>query len=165
MAKDLAWVTAMAATLPKQLQAAQTKAVRASALHVTQAIRDEVRVATGGDMRLSGVGRRGARVGARFDVRGTKNPTAMVKATGPMHLLEHDTRPHEIGPRGRRVGRSGRRLKGAKALRIGGEFRASAQHPGTHAKRPFERGYIRSRDETGPIFNRAVEDAIRKAMR
>ena len=149
--------------LPDELQAAQRRGVQQAALEVTREIRAEIRVATGGDSRLSGVGRRGARVGARFDVKGTRNPTALVRATGPQHLLEHDTKTHTITPRKRRRGKA----KGARgALRLAdGEFRASAMHPGTKAKRPFGKGATRAQPRTGPIFDREVQNGIRRALK
>ena len=79
----------------------------------------EIRKASGGDMKMSGVGRvRGrpgdARVGIRYDInpRG-ELPSATVKATGPLHLLERDTSPHYVtsawggGSRRRRAGDPG----------------------------------------------------------
>ena len=108
-------------------------------------------------MRLSGIGERGARVGARFDVFGTVNPSAVVKATGPLHLLEHDTDPHDIGPK------KGRR--GAKALRLAnGRFASGVHHPGTTGSRPFEKGYLKTRARTGPAFDAEVQKAIARAL-
>lgn len=149
----------MTASLPRDLQAAQRRGVAKGALHVTRGMRDEVRAATG-DMKLSGVGKRGARVGAKYTVKGTTNPTAVVKATGPAQLLEHDTKPHTIAPR-RRRGQSK-----ARALRLAdGRFVASVQHPGTRAKKPYEKGFLKTRGQTGPIFDREVQAAIRGALK
>lgn len=159
MTKDLAWLARATATLPKELQDAQRRGVQRGAMHVTRAVRDEVRAATGGDMRLSGVGKKGARVGAKYTLRGGVNPSAVVKATGPMQLLEHDTKPHKIAPR-RRRGQAK-----ARALRLAdGRFVAAVNHPGTRAKRPFEKGVVKTRGDTGPIFDREVQAAIRRAL-
>lgn len=161
MAKDLAWLTAMAGRLPKELQTAQERTVMQMALVTTKAMREQVRLATGGDSRLSGVGKKGARIGARYVMlRAAANPTAAVRATGPAHLVEHPTEAHSIAPK-RRRGEQGRR-----ALRFrDGRFAASAQHRGTHPSKPYERGYLASRDAAGQVFDRQVQDAIRKAMR
>lgn len=161
MTKDLAWLAKMTASLPKDLQAAQRRGVSKGALHVTRAMRDEVRAATGGDMKLSGgPGRKPKRVGAKYTVKGTTNPSAVVKATGPAQLIERDTKAHKIAPR-RRRGQAK-----ARALRLAdGRFAASVQHPGTRGKRPYEKGYLRSRDATGPIFDREVQAAIGKALK
>lgn len=162
---SLADVTRMAATLPGELQRAQVVGVRKSALLVTTAIRGEIRAVTG-DNRLSGVGARGARVGAQYDVKGTTNPTAIIKAKGPLHLVERDTAPHLIIPRGMRVGKRGRQLKGGKVLRLAnGGYAASALHPGTRGQHPFEKGFMKSRDKTGPIFDLEVRKAIQAVLR
>jgi len=162
---NLADVTRMAATLPDALQRAQIAGVTKSALLVTTAIRGEIRAATG-DNRLSGVGARGARVGAKYDVKGSTNVTAIVSAKGPLQLIERDTAPHLIIPRGRRVGKRGRRLKGGMVLHMAnGGFAASAVHPGTRGKHPFERGYLKSRDKTGRVFDLEIQRAIRAVLK
>ncbi len=158
--RTLGDVAKMANRLPAELQRAQLRGVSKAALTVTQGIRSEIRAVTGGSNRLSGVGRRGARVGARYDVKGSINPTALIIATGPMQLLEHDTRPHGITPKRRR--RGGR----AKALKLtNGQFARSAQHPGTKAKTPFEKGWKRTAPETGAIFDREVQSAIGTSLK
>ena len=162
--QDLGDVARMASQLPDALQRAQVQGVRKSALLVTTAIRSEIRAATG-DNRLSGVGARGARVGAQFDVKGTTNPTAIITAKGPLHLVERDTSPHLIIPRGRRVGKRGRRLKGGQVLHMsGGGFATSAEHPGTSGKHPFEKGYLKSRGDTGRVYDLEVQRAIRLVL-
>ena len=162
MAKDLAWVARMTARLPADLAAAQKRGVQQGALHVTRAVRDEIRQATGGDMKMgSGTGRAGKRVGAKYTLKGVGgNTSAVVKATGPLQLLERDTKPHKIAPR-RRRGQAK-----AKALRLAnGKFAATVNHPGTKGKEPFGRGVVRTRGDTGPIYDREVQAAIRAALR
>jgi hypothetical protein len=162
---DLAGVARMAAALPEELQKAQIRGVRAAALYVTTGIRGEIRSASGGDNRLSGVGKRGARVGAKYDVKGTVNPTAIIKAIGPLHFLEHDTSPHEIRPRALRGRGSRKRFTGNRALKFkNGLFAASAQHPGTGAKRPFEKGYLKTRDQAGVLYDKEIQAGIRKVL-
>lgn len=160
MAKDLHDLARMMRDLPDELQKAQRRGVQKVALAVTTEIRGSIRTATGGDMRLSG-SKRGARVGARFDVRGQENPTAVVRATGPLHLLEHDTKPHDIAPKKRR--RDGKKVR---ALRLAdGSFRAVVHHPGTRAKKPFEKGYKKAQPHTGLIFDREMQAGIGRALR
>ena len=79
------------------------------------------------------VGHRVARgkVNVRFDLRG--NNTAIVRFTGPAHLALNPTKAHPIRPR------SGRRGRGRRALTIGGDVRAFANHPGTSGKDPGAR--------------------------
>jgi hypothetical protein len=154
---DLLKIAKLAASLPKELQVAQRRGIQQGALAVTKAIRAEVKSASGGDNRLSGVGKKGARVGAKYDVKGQVNPTALIKATGPMQLLEHPTRPHEITPRKRRK-------KGALRFKDG-TFAMNASHPGTRPKKPFERGVNKTQHEPARLLDKAVQDAIRKAIR
>lgn len=130
------------------------KGVEKAALVATTAARASIAAGSGGDSRMSNVGRSGgAKVGARYDVKGAQNPTALVRATGPLHLLDNPTAPHQITPRSLRKGRS-RASKGAfyNALFGGGSGFGTAkplstpygpryrvQHPGTKGKRTFWR--------------------------
>jgi hypothetical protein len=157
MVRPLSDLAQIASDLPKQLKAAEQRGVRRSALLVTGGVRDEIRGASGGDMRLSGVGRRGARVGAKFTVGGGSDPTAIIRATGPLHLIERDTDPHGIRPK--------RRSK-AKALRLAnGMVRASANHPGTRGKHPWQKGLNRTRPGTRKVFTDEIHNAMIKAIR
>lgn len=97
----------------------------------------------------------GRRWNVRYDVRGTNNPTALVRYTGPFHLFDNPTSPHVITAKrlGKRTSRRGRQARaatggagafggfgergGAKALTIGGNLRAYANHPGTSGARTF----------------------------
>ncbi len=147
---DLA--TSIGRTIPA-LQEAQKRGIQKAALHVTGKIRDEIRSVTG-DMRLSGVGRRGAKVGAKFDIKGSINPTALITATGPLHLIERDTSPHRI-PRTR-----GRKKRIAV---IDGHPYHHANHPGTAGKHPFAKGVARGAPDTPKIFQAEVRKAVVKA--
>jgi hypothetical protein len=69
------------------------------------------------------------KVNVRYDVRGH---IAIVRFTGPAHLALNPTSPHRIEPR--RRGRRGRR-----ALTIGDDVVAWANHPGTRGKDPGAR--------------------------
>jgi hypothetical protein len=75
-----------------------------------------------------------------------KSPTvALVRFTGPFHLVEGPTKPHQITARGAATGRRGR--KGARALKMGDDFRASASHPGTRGKKVFATGKVVARHQ------------------
>jgi hypothetical protein len=155
--RDLHDLARSVAALPDALQRGQKAGVNKSALHVTRAIRGNIRAVTG-DNRLSGVGRRGARVGARYNVKGTVNPTALITAVGPLHLIERDTRPHDVAPRKR---------GGRKALKFAnGTFAASAHASGgSKGKRPFGRGVDATKNDTGRIFNEAVWAQVERVFR
>jgi hypothetical protein len=147
-------VAASASRMPEALQKGQKAGVSAAALVITREVRQRTRAATGGDMRLSGVGLRGARVGARYDVRGVENPVALVRATGPYHLLERDTRAHGIAPRKRRR---------TRALRFrDGTFAASVQHPGTRGRHTFEKSVDAKRDEAARAFEQKIVQSVEK---
>ncbi|MCA1569785.1 MAG: hypothetical protein LC798_05570 [Chloroflexi bacterium] len=105
--------------------------------------------------RLRGVGRKGARVGVRFDMRGDD---AVVKATGPLHLLERDTKAHTIKPKRAPKGRGG------GIVMPDGSVRRSARHPGTKGQHPFERGMEAGRDKAARTIKNATTDALRRGM-
>jgi len=116
---------------------ANRAAVSKSALEVTRIIRANISAATHGTNRLSGVGRGGARVGARYDLKGTVNPTALIRATGPVHLLERGRRGgYLIEPRRRGRGGRGRR----RALYFDGIYATHARPGPVAGTRPFGRG-------------------------
>lgn len=112
------------------------------------------------------VGHRVARgkVNARYDVRGRVNATAIVRYTGPAHLALNPTKPHRIEPRGR----SGRgRRRGRRALTIGGNVRAWANHPGTRGKDPGARRAKALAGKVAPqAYRRAgVTEPLRRVFR
>ena len=99
-------------------------------------------VASLGGNRLSGVGKNGAKVGVRYHVKGYTNPVGVIQYTGPAHLANSGTRPHQILPRSRQTTAKGNRRRGsAKALSPAGNpwAAASADHPGTKGKKFFEK--------------------------
>jgi hypothetical protein len=74
------------------------------------------------------------RINVRYDIRGN---VAIVRYTGPAHLVLNPTKPHRIEP-GRT--RSGRRRRGGKrVLAINDGLAAYANHPGTRGKDPGAR--------------------------
>lgn len=126
--------------------------VRAAAITVTEAVRRELASAGVGD-RLSGVGRRGARISVGYDIKNALTPTALVRMRGPAHLVERDTRPHEIKP------------KRAKAVRLAdGRVRSVIRHPGTRGKHPFEHGVRKSQHEAVAAFGAAVKSSFQKVF-
>lgn len=142
-------LNALPSDVRRKVQAMERAVVRDRAAIVRQAAneaaeqqRQIVARDTGGDMKLSGVGRRRGRPGGRavgVRVRMAGN-TAEVLASGPMPLIDRPIPPHTITSafgRGRGVTASGRRA----VIRIPGVgFRASAQHPGTRGKDTWDRG-------------------------
>lgn len=151
-------------------QRANRDAVSRAALTIKGSVMTQIARTTGGSMKLSGVGKKGSKVGVRYNVRGYYgNVTAIVSATGALHLLERDTKAHEI-PRGfgsRRTRTSAGRLSAkrvstsrsldqARPMKIGGEWRTGPfKHPGTKGQKPFELG-VRT---ATPIVDRVMRQA------
>lgn len=84
------------------------------------------------------------KVKARYDILGARQATALVRYTGPAHLLNNPTKAHSIVSRKNRRSRkwrgsrdSGVGLKGA--VLVNGQPYAHADHPGTKGKHFFER--------------------------
>jgi len=144
--------------MPRAIERGAEQAVGDVAQVVTTEIRTQIEQASGGDSRLSRVGRRakGAKVGARYNVRKAGGrSTALVGATGPLHLIERDTKAHEIQAR-----RAGGRL------RIGDDIVSGpVRHPGTRGKHPFERGVKNAQPKVGPTLQRAHRRGFTEAMR
>jgi hypothetical protein len=152
---------------------ADRKGVEQSALLVTKAARSSIRAGSGGDSILSNVGR-GARVGARYDIEGAANPTALVRATGPLHLLDNPTRAHQITPKVKKGRSRASRAAFYNAI-FGGEGgfggtrpmrtpygpRYRVNHPGTRGKRTF----FRAVDAAKPFVKVAFIDGQRKSLR
>lgn len=129
-------------------------AVGKAALLVKTSVQREL----GGTKVLRGVGRRGARIGVRYDVKGGQQAAALVRMTGPAHLIERSTRPHTIEPR--------RRRRGGQALRLAdGSFAASVQHPGTRGKHPWEKGVERSLPLVRESIRRSTLSTLRGTFR
>lgn len=143
----------------------------------------EISRATGGDSVLSGFNQgKGGRVGARFDVRPGPTPYVVLRATGPMQLIERDTDGHVI--RSRRLTGRGRRgfvgptLPGQFRRRrgIGPQLRAvidipgigyrySARHRGTKGKHPWEKGKKRARPAMTRVIRRNLFNVVRRSAR
>lgn len=162
--------------LPERLEEAQRRSVGAAALAAKRSIQRQPGYAT----RLRNVGRSGARINVRFyDLPRAKTPTVIVQAVGPMHLIERDTKPHQILPRG--VGRAKGRTKaarreakqdlydalfgnrvgtGVKPLRTPYGPRFRVNHPGTKGRHPFERGVERAMPEMRRIMRSTVAAAV-----
>lgn len=156
-------------------------AVEQAALAVKETTVPLIRQATGGDMRLSGVGRKGgAKIGVRYDVKGNERAVAIVKATGPAHLAERDVKPHVVVSRyaPKKFGRS-RARRGASAnaaaafnalagrggasggfgwnrravIRFGNVVaRYAINSGGSKGRKPYERGFSRGAEIAPKVY-------------
>lgn len=115
--------------------------------------------------RMSGVGKKGAKLGVRYKVgQYDDGAKALIFATGPFHLIERDTRPHPI-PRLKVSGKSkaARPMFGpafgglnAKKLKTPYGIRSTVWHPGTKGQHPFERSVA----EIAPVLPRIYFAAL-----
>ena len=161
----------MAAHLQGDMDAASLKATQ----KVTDAAKLSIRVAAGGDSKMSGLGKKstrdagGAEVTARYKVdrQGTRGraTTYLVYGTKPLWILDNPTRPHPYKKkkkvRASRVDKYGVvRQKSASALAKQQSFYESmfggAQHPGTKGKRSFWRAV----DRVEPMVPRWIQQAL-----
>jgi hypothetical protein len=137
------------------LERSQPEATKRAAQAAKDRMLVEVRRAAP-NLVLRGVGKKGAKLGVRYTVL---NTTAIVRATGPLHLVERDTKPHVIGPKSRKGKRRG-------AVRLpDGQFRGVIHHPGTKGKHPWAKGAEAARpivaDEMSKTAIRAVTEVFR----
>lgn len=114
--------------------------------------------------RMRNVGRSGARLGARYDLKPGTTAGAFLYYTGPVHLLNNPTSAHRIEPRGRTRTKSGRARSGAKAILPGGDPRAYANHPGTSGRNFFPKAVQETKQAAKRIVSDGVGKAIRKAF-
>lgn len=142
----------------------ETNTVKTAALAVKTSVLGQIQAAGVRGGRMRGVGKRGARVGVSFTVFGH---SALVRATGPLHLLERPTKAHRIGRSTRSatsglplVDASGQDIKRRVVVIPGVGVRAWADHPGTKGKYPWKKGVAAAR----PIAAKANEVALKQAM-
>jgi hypothetical protein len=132
--------------------------IRQAAQEAKDAQLDTLRRDAGGDLRLSGVGRRGAAIGARYDLRGQgRTTTAEVKATGPVPLLANPTKPHRIPRQG---GRRRRRVIAIPGVGV----RAWANHPGTRGKDSWNKGRERAEPRVRTVIGRRTDEVVKRAF-
>lgn len=117
-------------------------------------------------MRLRGL-RGSGKVGVRYipGTGGAGHATALVVATGSFQLIERDTSPHDILPRGLAAKTARGRGSGKRAL-AGASFGpvASAHSPGTKGKHPFEKGVEKAKPLVDGVLRRATVAAIAKEL-
>jgi hypothetical protein len=111
------------------------------------------------------------RVKARYDVKGTQNASAIVRYTGPAHILNNPTRSHGIVSRksgGSRRSRS-RRESGVGtrgAILVNGQPKAYARHPGTRGLGFFQRAKATSVKVVPHEYRKAgIQEPLRRIFR
>ena len=179
MAQFAVGMANLATGLPRDMEVATEK----SALKLTTAARASIAQAAGGDSRLSGQGsaklrggKGGAKVGARYDMAKAgvhgRSPSALVKMSGPLPLLDNPVPPHEIRPKVKRgranslqrsswIAAQEGRFMGVKPLRFkDGSYRFGARHPGTRGKRSFWSAVERTQPQMSRIFQAELVKAM-----
>lgn len=146
--------TKMAAAIEKGNRVTLNAALRVAKAEHVKVINDD-----SGDGRMSGVGRNGAKVGARYDVaKGTgADVSGKVSKTGPVHLLANPTKAHAI-PRQRARGR--RRVLAIPGIGV----RASANHPGTKGKDTWGRGRRAAEPKVAREVSNRTTNILRRSM-
>lgn len=169
-------------------QNGQIKGVERASLLVKREIEKELTRAVGGDHRLSNLRKTGGakpkqlRVG--YKTRKQANPTSLLYALGPWHLIEYGAKEHRIFPtlgriKGRRVDRArayeqrawdqvfGARgiYRGLRPMPMNGYYRWSAKHPGMKGKLPFHKGLERATPRAVKELHSAVHSAIADIVR
>lgn len=163
-AKTPAEFARQAGRFPTILEKATRAGVESMAREVKKDVEGQLRragIPSGG--RLRGVGRRGARVGSRYDVTGFQNPTALVRMFGPAHLIEGPTRPHQI-PRASRISRGRRRGQRRYVVIPGVGVRSRAMHPGTRGKYPWKFGVAKAKPKLPTIQMKFYVDSVKKTF-
>jgi hypothetical protein len=148
--------------------AANRRAAEECGLMMKTSIVGFTKAATGGDQILSGTGRKRAKLGARYDVKGYENATVLVRALGwAFPIVERGAKPHPIGPRGVR-GRRARAIGSGEAvygrhevLKLGnGVYRRWVDHPGAAGKHPFEMGVRAVEPKIPAVWQRWVRKSM-----
>jgi hypothetical protein len=180
------------ARLGTAIEGARPNQVRSAAAAAVREHRRVITVDSGGDGRLSGVGRAKGRPGnARVGVVAKRDRVVdgmLVTATGPLQIVNNDTAGRVVTSaylrgRGRRSYRSragetvgqmqgpglvGTGLVGDRraVLNIPGVgFRRSARHPGTKGKRTWQRGEQAALPQVRKIMSSTMRAVVSKAAR
>jgi hypothetical protein len=123
--------------------------------------------------KLSGVGKRGARIGVRYNVDrfgDAFEAKSLVFATGPFHLIERPTEAHRI-PKAE-VGRGRRRRANTALIVVPGAQQSGRRGPrgvrrfahvkGTKGKYPWRRGNAAAEDDVRRVLTSKTATVIRR---
>lgn len=145
------------AKMSVELSKLEHRTVEVAALAVKASVTAQMAAAGVNGGRLRGVGKRGAKIGVRYDITDKK---ALVRATGPFHLIERDTKAHRI-PRERKTTRAKKRTVNIPGVGL----RAYAEHPGTSGKHPWKKGVVAAMPIQHKAQGIALHQSVMKAYR
>ena len=170
-------------------QKSQIQGVERASLLVKREIEKELTRAVGGDHKMSNLRKKGGApartLSVGYKIRKRANPTSLVHARGPWHLVEYGSKKHGIFPTGaiagkRKKGRDvdqaafnrlfGARIRGLYSgmspMPINGNFRyAVRNHPGTTGKLPFHNGLLRAQPRAIKELHATVHSAVADVIR
>lgn len=142
------------ARMGHELTKLEERSVQVASLAVKKSVLVQMQLAGVNGGRLRGVGKKGAKVGVRYDQKGK---AALVRATGPFHLLERPTKGHRT-PKERAANSRAKR----KVVNIPGVgVRAFANVAGTKGKYPWAKGV----EAAIPIQHKAQGIALHQAVK
>jgi len=147
----------MADSLLRFVEKTTKMAAELEALTVKTSVLAQLTAAGVKDLKLRGVGKKGARIGVRYDYTGPSS--ALVRATGPFHLIESDTVGHRI-PKVR-----GSRARRRVVVIPGVGVRAFANVKGTKGKHPWAKGVAVALPIQEKAHGLALVAALEKAYR
>lgn len=176
-------LTSVLANFAKAVEAGSVDTVKRSAEMAKAEQLKRMKADSGGDLKLSGVnkakGRAGnAPIGASYKVtKSGSTATAVVKATGPLQIINNDTQSRRIGSAwagGTRARRSVAVGPVAASSSGGGRravlntpfgFRRSVRHPGTTGKDTWQLGRGDAEPKIRQTMSKRTTAVISKGMR
>lgn len=140
----------------RNLEAANRDAVKDAALVAKTRILEGV-ARRRGSLTLSRMGR-GVKLRVNYTIKGSRNPTALVRAVPPgaWVIADQGAGPHEIRPR-RRKGKGGRRAVRTSS----GAVYARVRHPGSRGADAF----VPARDDARAPVAKVLADRYRSAVK
>lgn len=157
MADTVAQFLAKTAKMGTELGTLEHRMAEIAALAVKKSVQTQLQAAGVDNGRLRGVGKKGAKIGVRYDFGG--RTTALVRATGPFHLIERTNKAHLI-PKQR-----GARARKRIVVIPGVGVRAYANHPGSKGKHPWAKGVVAAIPVQQKAQGLALAAALRKAYK
>lgn len=157
MADSVAQFARKTRTMGRELNALPNRSVIIAAQTIKKSVLSEMDSAgvTGGKLR--GVGKKGAKIGVRYDMK-TKTE-ALVRATGPFHLLERPTKAHRTPKQ--RGARAKKRVVNIPGIGV----RAYANVAGTRGKYPWAKGVKAAIPVQDKVQAIALHQAVLRAYR
>lgn len=155
MADSIATFIHKTAKMGSELHALEHRSVEVAALAVKTSVLAQLQAAGVENGKLRGVGKSGQKIGVRYDFGGRQ--TALVRATGPFHLLERDNKDHRT-PKVR-----GGRARKRVVVIPGVGVRAYANVKGSKGKHPWAKGVHAALPVQARAQGLALGVALRKA--